>query len=196
MPKTIWMFRAAKHAADPENPCIWQPGATLDIQVACRQIEAAVKHLRLLGVEPVVFRHSVFTRAYQTCSVFAQAFGKSDIALKANLGPGDTAEWNRLMTEWHKQNPNWGESFTGPTNWINAFPMISTEDGIRILSAVRDIATEIKDGEHAIAVSHNPLIRIAEGILIGEWDKIDLVHCQAVRFTVDGDHLSASPAPD
>jgi broad specificity phosphatase PhoE len=187
--KRVWLIRHAKQISTEDSDDSWQISAKLAPE-ATKRIKEAANYFKWLGVCFKLFRHSSLVRAQQTCEFLREFMGSdAPIAADKKLGPGEINEWNTKFNVWKKQNPGWKKVSWGPTEWAKLWPSLCEAEGERVLIAVERIARKLKDGENAAAISHNPLIRLAEGQATGMVSNPDLQHCQSICFTFRNEEL-------
>jgi broad specificity phosphatase PhoE len=183
MPKEIYLIRHAQQQKRSGTD-VWNIDASLTRE-AVKQIKTAAQRFQDKGIQFSYFAHSHLIRAAQTCNRLHEAMkSKASSGHFEGLGPGFVSEWNSLYREWReKQDPKNVPELSG-VDFANLWPDLAKKEGQRVLSAVLEIADEIKNNECAAAISHNPLIRLAQQAAIGGELFADLTYCQAVKFTV------------
>jgi len=192
MAKQVWLIRHSKQQMKKHGGS-WQVDAPLKKHGSRRPIQMAARYFKRHGVIFNAFWHSSLVRAEQTCGLLRQYMGSNKtIRLEVNLGPGQVAVWDSVFAEWMARNPGWETRTTGvgPAEWSKLWPILCKAEGERVLIAVERIARKLKDGESAAAISHNPLIQLAESEATGKpAAEKDLKYGQAVCFTFQGDKL-------
>lgn len=189
MAKHVYLIRHAKQDTKKDGDA-WQVNASL-IPGAEERIKFVAQQLMDCGVRFSAFRYSLLVRSRQTCE-FLQGFMNSDAPMKLNekLGPGEVEEWNTLYDGWKREQPDpENPPLLGPVEFSSLWPDLCEREGKRVLSAVEEIAKEVQAGQNAAAISHNPLVRLAQAQAQGKVEGPDLQHCQAICFTFEDDRL-------
>ena len=186
MAKYVYLMRHAEQTMNNIDD-IWQIEAPL-VQTANNRIRDVAQYFSQQGICFSSFWHSSLVRSQQTCRILRD-FMNSNARTRLNrkLGPGEVAVWNTRYVSW-KQNQ------TDPTNppiigsieIARLWPDLSEREGQRVTTALNEILQEINDHECAVAISHNPLIRLAEGLIQGHIDGPDPDYCQAILVVLNG----------
>jgi broad specificity phosphatase PhoE len=189
MTKKVYMLRHAEQIP-PTSSDFWDFGSWL-VPGARSQVEAAARHFKELGVEFAAYRYSLLTRSIQTCTLLGEYMGATGQSLKLNegLGPGEAEEWNDRYGIWLAEQDPENLPPIGTRELIELWPDLCEHEGMRVDQAIRQIAGELQDGQSALAVSHNPLIRLAEYAITDRMHP-NLRYCQAVCFVFEDDWVS------
>jgi len=188
MAKRVWLIRHARQNLE-KNGDVWQVNARLASGSVDRVLIAA-EYFRSLGVEFAAFHYSPLIRSRQTCLLLKRIMNiKARARLSERLGPGEVSEWNKRFKAWKADNPQWGSITCGPSYWSSLWPDLCRQEARRAMFAITRIAAGLVEGEDAAAIGHNPLIRLAEGLVVGSVRDPDLAYCQAVCFTFHGKEI-------
>lgn len=166
---------------------IWQFDSPL-AEGSEKQVRQAMQHFqeRNIGFSGVYC--SSLTRAGQTAYHALISLGLMAINKREELGPAEPQEWCRLYDEWKQAqpDPNNVPNLGGP-ECLALWPELCKREGARVYSAVAEIAKEVGWGQAVVAVSHNPLIRLAQFAATGSCEGPDISYCQAICFVFEGD---------
>ncbi len=192
MARNVWLIRHAKQIMDPKGGA-WQSEAELAPD-ADERIEAAVRFFRHHGVCFSFVGYSHLVRARQTAERLGTRLKNYPLfLLKGRLGPGEIDEWQTRWDAWKQAQPDPDNPrILGATELAELWPDLCEREGKRVLDGVREIAHILKDGENGAAISHNPLLRLAEAQATGNpVASPDPTYCQTIQFTFEDDHLTS-----
>lgn len=161
---------------------VWNVNAPL-LEASSERIRFVAQHFTDQGITFSAFRHSRLTRSKQTCTLLRR-FMRSKAPLKKNakLGPGKVTEWNSSYKAWKRKQDPENVPVLSHVEFAQLWPDLCASEGARVLSALSEIASEIKDGQSAAAIGHNPLVRLAQVAAFGKTEAPDVSHCQAIKF--------------
>lgn len=194
MARNVYVMRHAEQQLT-DGAGLWQPNAKL-APGAEKRIQVAAEYFRKRGIVFDQFWHSRLKRAEQTCLFLAQKAADTECRITkalshSNLGPGRIETWETLYCSWRRFQPNSENPRLRPADWLELFPDLCTREAVRMLGAISEIAQGLEDGEDALAVSHIPLINLAEWRATGIRDSFyhpvrpALDYCQTICFTFD-----------
>jgi phosphohistidine phosphatase SixA len=192
-PNYVYLLRHGPQVPSQNPRNSWDPEAHLAPSAQERIKHVARLFISLGGGEFFSsYRHSPLIRAKETCEGFKQVLGwQGKIQEHVGLGPGEPEEWDRTYCLWKEQQPDPNNPrVLSAEDCYSLWPELCKREGARVLAAVRDIAAQLpaECGQRALAVSHNPLISLAEAEACG--GKIatpDVKHCQFLCFACYAD---------
>lgn len=185
MPKYIYLMNSGRTTL-PRGVCdIWNIDLPL-LQSSRLHVKLVAEHLKMTkGVTFSAYWYAPLVRSRQTCMLLREyARSTAPLRLQSWLGPALVPEWNRNYNAWRRdqvdpQNP--------PTidhaDYARLWPSLCESEGARVLRGMTEIIHYLKDGQTALAVSSNPLIRLAQRAAFGKIESAEPGECQAIKFT-------------
>jgi len=190
MAKRLFLFRHAQQVVQP-GAGIWQPQAPL-MEGAESRIDLAAKYMVQHGVVFETCWHSSLTRSAQTALVLQiRVSGNANVRLHEWLGPERIPEWEKLYEDWRLvQADPANPPDLQPADFVELFPELCKNEGQRLLFAINMIESQTKEGLSVAAVSHMPLINLAEWRATGVPPRPALDYCQALEFTFEAGQIT------
>ncbi|MBI2097426.1 MAG: histidine phosphatase family protein [Candidatus Vogelbacteria bacterium] len=193
MAKNVWLIRHAKQESLGSVRQVggWQPEAELAPESTDR-IKAASEYFIERGIHFSFMAHSGLIRSRQTAQRLRDLIGGGvvPIHLFEGLGPGEIGEWEERFSKFIERQPDPENPPLLRADEIESlFPDLCAREGERVLGATKEIALRLEEGGSAGAVSHFPLIQLAESLVTGNPVRPNLGYCQAICFTFESEEV-------
>ncbi|MEK7463616.1 MAG: histidine phosphatase family protein [Patescibacteria group bacterium] len=195
MKRSVFLIRHAEQEKD-ESPGagIWQPKAPLK-PGSSQRIQVAADYFAKEGIVFHRYWHSALTRAVQTCEILWELTTKSspDLAPMSDnlmLGPSRIGEWEAGYERWRlaQADPAKPPLLDAP-GFLKIMPDLIRTQALRTFQAVKTIATQLPNKQNAAAISHIPLIPLAEWCATGTTLRTHVEYCQAIEFVFEDDSV-------
>lgn len=197
MKTSVFLIRHAEQERTTEEG-IWQPLAHLK-PGATQRIQVAADYFAKNGIVFSSYWHSTLTRAMQTCEILREytKTGSTPAPMNDNvmLGPNRIAEWESGYEKWRlaQADPANPRKLDAP-GFVEILPDLMRTQGFRTLQAVRTIASQLQNGQTAAAISHIPLIPLAEWCATGTQPRTHVEYCQAIQFDFENGEVVSTKA--
>ncbi len=197
MRKTVFLIRHAAQEKTSEKG-IWQPWAKLKPN-ADERIRVAANYFAKEGMVFHHYWHSILTRAVQTCEILhgLTKTGSKPAPIGTNemLGPSRIEVWEDSYERWRldQEDPANPPNLDAP-GFLAVMPDLMRTQGLRTLQAVKEIASRLENGQTAAAISHIPLIPLAEWCATGTPPRTHVEYCQAIQFDFEDGKVVSTKA--
>lgn len=151
--KGIWLLRHGINVLDPDKKKYgeWQPQSPLSAEG--RKAIMRVRENHMKGRRFAFLGHSPYLRAEETAKI---AVPKGDWVMMRGLAPRLPEVWDSLMSTAPIATPEALE-----VRW----PGLLQVEGEWMLQTIRRVLLDLRSGEEALLVSHQPLIGMARDLL-------------------------------